>query len=315
MPPGSLPPVLFGKFPDRADFVRQGGSPALDALDTVTQRALWPSPPVREGPLYRFVYNPPGGPHALAGALQLSHDRVGREYPLIVGRPIDRRELDPAAAPSWPLRWADVFDGAAAVVHQAVRGQARMDDVAGWVRALPAATWAVGRSPAVDAHVRAAAALPAHAFARRLPGGEDGLRLMLHRLATILRGTTVPGYGVRVALPAADDAFGRADGVSFWLAAGAHLMRARPPWPTLFWTDGDAGRPAALFVFYGGLRSQALRPLLLGADDPDTVAALDAAPDAATRRALGDDRAPFGRLLADPLASVADVLARLHTLV
>ena len=315
MPPGSLPPVLFGKLPDRADFVRQGGSPALDALDTVTQRALWPSPAVREGPLYRFVYNPPGGPHALAGALQLSQDRVGREYPLIVGRPVDRRELDPGAAPSWPLRWEDVFDEAATIVRGAVVGHAPVADVQARVAALPPAAWAAGRSPAVDRHVRAAAALRACDLFGCLPGGEAQGQLMLHRLAAIVRRPTVPGYGIRFALPSPSDGFGRADGVSFWLAAGAHLMRARPPWPTLFWTDGSGEGPGALFVFYGGLSSPALRSLLVGAADPDTVVDLDAAPDAATRRTLSAGASPFARLLADSHASAADILGRLHTLV
>ena len=99
MSAGAPAPVLFGKLPDRADFVRKGGgSPALDALDTVTQRALYPALETTDGPLYRFVYNPPAGPHALAGALRLSRDRVGRQYPLIAGRPFERAALDPATA-------------------------------------------------------------------------------------------------------------------------------------------------------------------------------------------------------------------------
>jgi type VI secretion system ImpM family protein len=313
--PGAPPPVLFGKLPDRADFVRHGGSPALDALDTVAQRAIWPSLPAREGPLYRFVYNPPGGPHALAGALQLSRDRVGREYPLIVGRPVDRSVLDPAAAPSWPLRWGPAFDGAAEVVRRAVAEQAPIAAVTEWVRGLPDAPWEAGRSSAVDAHVHAAAALPARDFLGRFPGGPGHALLMLRRLAAILRQPTAPGYGVRFTLPAPADDFGRSDGVSFWMAAGSQLMRARPLWPSLFWRDADREGPGALFVFYARLSSPALRSLLVGAPDPDTVLALDAEPDVADRRALSDGRSPFARLLADPNASVADVLARLHTLV
>ena len=308
--PGAPPPVLFGKLPDRADFVRQGESPALDALDTVAQRALWPPPPTADGPLYRFVYNPPGGPHLLVGALQLSHDRVGREYPLIVARPVDRRSLDPGAAPSWPLRWEATCDEAAVSVYGAVVGLAPAADVLARAAALPEATWDSDRSPPVDRHVRAAAALAAGDFARRLPGGAPQAARTLSSLAALLRQSALPGYGLRLPLPAPADDFGRADGVSFWLAAGAHLMRARPPWPSLFWTDASPGQPAALFVFYGSLSSKALRSLLLGAVDSDTVASLDVpAPGAA---AAGTPA--FDRLLADPHASVADVLARLHTL-
>lgn len=303
---------MFGKLPDRGDFVRcGGGSPALDALDATIRRALGPSLPSRTGPLYRFVYNPPEGPHALAGALQLSRDRVGRSYPLVVGRPIDRRALDPAAAASWPLRWEDVFDAAAIVVHGAVGGEAHFADVTPRVAALPHATWAPGRSPAVDRHVQAAVTLPARDLFERLPGGVAQGHATLCGLIDVLQAAAVPGFGVRFALPEPAADFGRADGVSFWLAAGAHLMRARAPWPSALWSDASADQPAALVVFYGGLSAQALRPLLAGVADPNTVLALDADAGRTAKRVS----APLAALLSDPSASVADVLARLHTLV
>lgn len=313
MPPGAPPPVLFGKLPDRADFVRHGApSPALDALDALVQKALRHRLPSADGPLYRFVYNPPEGPHALAGALQLSHDRVGRQYPLVVARPVDRRALDPAAAPSWPLRWAEALDEAAVVVRGAVDGHAPFADVLDRTARLPEARWADGRSPAVDRHVRAAATLPARVFFERIPGGEPHAIRILQRLATLLRRETVPGYGVRIPLPASAEGFGLADGVSFWLAAGAHLMRARPPWPTVLWTDATAAGPGALVVFYGGISALALRPLLAGAVDPDTVASLAVGADPVAARGVPS---AFAQLLATPGASVADVLVRLHALV
>lgn len=313
MPPGAPPPVLFGKLPDRADFVRQGGpSPALDALDALVQKALRQRLPSAEGPLLRFVYNPPEGPHALAGALQLSHDRVGRQYPLVVARPVERGTLDPAAAPSWPLRWAEVFDEAAVIVRGAVDGHAPFADVSDRMVRMPEAQWAVGRSPSVDRHVRAAEALPARVFFERIPGGEPHAIRILQRLVTLLRRATVPGYGVRVPLPATADGFGLADGVSFWLAAGAHLMRARPPWPTILWTEATPAGPGALVVFYGGISALALRWLLAGVADPDTVVSLAVGSDPVAARGVPP---ALAQLLADPTASVADVLVRLHALV
>lgn len=305
MPPGALPPVLFGKLPDRADFVRHGESPALDALDTVTQRALWPSLSGHEGPRFRFVYNPPGGPHLLAGALQLSRDRVGRVYPLIVGRPVDRRDLSPGTAPAWPLCWDDVFEEATTIVRGAVDGHAPFADVLARVVALPDAAGPAD-SPSADRHAAAAAALPARDLFQRLPGGPEQAIRVLHQLALTLRRT--PGYGVSLPLPMPSTDFGRSDGVAFWLAAGAHLMVARPPWPTLFWTDSIGDAQGTLFVFYGGLSSPTLRSLLVGAPDPNTVMALAAGRPTAVP-------ATFARLVADPSASVADLLARLRALV
>lgn len=306
MPPGALPPALFGKLPDRADFVRHGGSPALDAFDTVTQRALWPSLSGHEGPRFRFVYNPPGGPHLLAGALQLSRDRVGRVYPLVAGRPVDRRELDPVTAPAWPVCWDDLLDEATTVVRGAVDGHAPFADVLARVVALPDAPWPAD-SPPLRRHAAALAALPARDLFQRLPGGPEQALRVVHRLALTFRRTPVPGFGLSLPLPVPSPAFGRSDGVAFWLAAGAALMRARAPWPTLFWTGDTDAVPGTLVVFYGGLSSAALRSLLDGSPDPNTVLAL-------TEGRPGPVPAAVARLLADPNASVADVLGRLLSL-
>lgn len=309
------PPVLFGKLPGRADFVRKGSSsPALDALDTVTQRALWPALTVAEGPLYRFVYNPPAGPHALVGAMKLSHDRVGRQYPLIAGRPFERATLDPGAAPSWPLRWAAVHDAAAAVVGPAVSGQVPFDAVAAAAMHIPEVVWVPDRSAEVDRHVQAVAALRAGDLFRQFHGGDARVLQMLVYLVHLLRKGAVPSFCISLPLPAPLPGFGRADGVAFWLAVGAHVMRARPPWPSLFWTDGVGERPGRLYVFYGGLSSHAFRFVLSGAPDPDTILALDAPPAASVLPALKASLPSFQRLLADPSRSVADVLMRLHTL-
>lgn len=312
MSAGAPAPVLFGKLPDRADFVRKGGgSPALDALDTVTQRALWPALDAPGGPLYRFVYHPPAGPHALAGALRLSRDRVGRQYPLIAGRPFERAALDPSAAPTWPLRWVAVHDAAAEVVEAAVAAAATFDDVAARAMQIPSVDTSPGASPAVARHVAAADGLRAADWFSRFPGGTARVLPMLAYLAYLLRRGPLPSFCLRLPLAAPSADFTRADGVAFWLAAGAHVMRARAPWPSLFWTDGEGVHPGRLYVFYAGLSSHAFRFVLRGVPDPDTILGLDAPPAASALPALRAALPSFERALADPRLSVADVLARL----
>lgn len=315
MSAGAPAPVLFGKLPDRADFVRKGGSsPALDALDTITQRALWPALTATKGPLYRFIYNPPAGPHALVGALQLSHDRIGRQYPLIAGRPVERAALDPGEAPWWPLRWARVHDAAAAVVAPAVAGLVPFEATATAAMQMPDARTGPGRSPEVDRHLEITADMPAGELLGRVPGGTPRSLQMVAYLAHLLRRGALPAFCLSLPLPAPAPGFGPADGVAFWLVAAARVMRARPPWPSLFWTDGAGPRPGRLFVFYGSLSSQALRFVLSDAPNPDTILALDAPPSAAVLPALKAALPAVERLLADPRLTVADVLARLHAL-
>ncbi len=305
-------PVLFGKLPDRADFVcKGGGSPALDALDTITQRALWPSLDASDGPLYRFVYHPPGGPHGLAGALRLSRDRVGREYPLIAARPFERTALDPAQAPTWPVRWSPVFDAASDVVRAAVTGTAAFDTVIAAAMQVPPADTTAHAPPGVVRHVGAADRLRAADWLARFPGGPRRALAMLAYLTYVLRRGPLPTYCLRVPLPPATDDFSRDDAAAFWLAAGAHVMRARAPWPSLFWSDSVPGLAGALHVFYGSVASHAFRFVLQGAPDPDTILGIDEAPPPSALPALRAALPAFERLLADPRLSVADLLARL----
>ena len=314
MPPRPEPrpePVLFGKLPDRADFVRRGApSPALDALDELVQRALRTGPKPRTGPLYRMVYAPPSGPDALVGGLSLSRDRVGRSYPLVVARTAPRDALDPHAAASWPLRWADVLDDAVATVYGAIERGASLDRVAAHIAEMPPLAPPSGPAPRVDAHVRAAASLPASWLWARLWGDPDPRRpaAILRQLASSPRRPLT--YGLRFPLPPAAPDFGPADGAAFWLAVCWHLLATPRHPPTLFWTDGP--HDGALTVFFGGLTHRALRPLLGGHPDPDTVVRMDLVPEATVRRALGALPHALARVLRDPRASVADVLAHLH---
>lgn len=306
---GASGPVLFGKLPARADFVRRGAaSPALDAFDALTQRALRSGARAADGPLYRMVYVPPGGPHALVGALRLSRDRVGRAYPLVAGRTVEWGRLDPVASASWPLRWRPLLDGAAALVDAAVRGGA-LPDLDARLDALPELALTQGRSREVDTHVRALSALHAHDLWARLWGasGPSCAGFVFGRLAAAPSG--LPAYGLRFPLPPSAPDLRSSDVVAVWLAVCWYLLPTPTAPPTLFWTDGP---PGALVVFFAGVGPSAFRALLAGTPDPGRIAHVDGGPDAAVDRTASGLPPSFRRLLRDPRASVADVLARLH---
>lgn len=303
-------PVLVGKLPARADFVRRGPpSPALDTFDDVVQRALRRGSKPRSGPLYRMVYVPPGE-DAVVGALRLSHDRVGRAYPLIAGRTVARDRLDPSTSASWPLRWRPLLDPASQVVEAAVGG-ASLDDMEHARTRLPALPPASGRSADVDTHVRALGALRAHELWRRTWGitGASCAAAVFHRLARMPPGP--PAYGLRFPLSPPATGFGTDDAAAVWLAACWHLIPTPETPLSLFWTEGP---PYALFVFFAHPASSTVRAMLGGQSDPDRVAHLDREAARVARRAAVAFPSAFRTLLRDPDASVADVLARLHTI-
>ncbi len=306
----SLGPVLFGKLPARADFVRRGpASPALDAFDALVQRAFRTGPKPESGPLYRMVFAPPG-PHAVVGAVRLSRDGVGRAYPLVAGRTMPREHLDAATSAAWSLRWSPLLDAAGGLVDGAVRG-APLPDLDGRLVGLPALAETSGRSAEVDAHVRAISTMRAHDLWHRTWGGTgtSGAAVVLHRLAVAPPGP--PAYGLRFPLPPPSPDFRTRDAVAVWLAVCWHLIPTPHTPLTLFWTDGP---PYALFVFFSGLGPTTLRSLLGGGSDPDRVAHVDRGAAQAARGAADQMTPAFRKLLRDPRASVADVLSRLHTI-
>lgn len=304
------PPILFGKLPVRADFIRRGGpSPALDALDALTQRALRSGAHARTGPLYRMVYAPPGASDVLVGAVQLSRDHVGRTYPLVTGRSLGRAGLDMRAAAAWPLRWDALLTAAAELLTAAIQEEAWMPAVEARLAALPPLLAPAGRAAEVDAHVRALGALPVQALWTQLWGSPARVGLVLRRLAEARR--RPPGYGLRFPLPPSAATFGRRDAVAFWLAMSWSLLRAPSGAPSLFWTDGE---PGALIVFVSAVVPAALGSLLAGEHDPDHIEAIDAGTPAQAEHAYVSLPSASRRLLEAPSTSAADFLGHLHTL-
>jgi type VI secretion system protein ImpM len=123
-PPG--PPQLgfFGKVPTRGDFVNRRLGQALQAaLDQWLSRAIVTSrrqlgtewlPTYLVAPVWRFVAGPGTlGPHATAGVLMPSVDRVGRYFPLVIAL-----ELPGLASPWRLVRAAEAwFDGVEALAR------------------------------------------------------------------------------------------------------------------------------------------------------------------------------------------------------
>ncbi|MEM0961875.1 MAG: type VI secretion system-associated protein TagF [Bacteroidota bacterium] len=299
----------MGKLPDRADFVRRGPpSPVLDHLDDLSQRALR-SKPGKAGPLWRTVFAPPGA-HALVGALQLGRDAVGRAFPLVAGRTVEQEGLDPDGAAAWPLRWRSLCDASASLVTGALYGDASLEAADRQRDALPLLAPAHGRSDDVDAHVRALSSLPAAHLWQRIWGRPDpGLAAVVFRqLARMPRRS--PSYGIEFPLPTPAPDFRTVDAVAFWLAVCWHLVPTASAPPTLFWTSG----PGRLVAFFGDLAVPAFRALLVGASDTDRIARIDDGPAGDPARVLSDLPSDLHRALMHPNATVADILARLHTL-
>ena len=247
--------ACFGKLPTHGDFVRYHASGrAMQGFDAWVQQGLVR---VREhaahgegdGGAICFFVDLPGAPHALAGALRPSRDRVGRRYPFLVAVEAEKERIEGRRIPSWPVRYARFFAAAAAFVDEAVGGHFPEADVVERLGALRALF--DGALFPVDYEHRLRQTPAEALWVRTWGDAEDGRKYVVLRNLTE-RLTNARGRAPREAfrLPLPPDAQGL--DVSFWLEAYWRLLGRPPDQPALFWTvpadGGAAGSTASLFI-------------------------------------------------------------------
>jgi type VI secretion system protein ImpM len=115
-----IAPGFYGKLPARGDFVgRRLGRPFIDAWDGWLQQAILASRDTLgtrwletylTSPLWRFALGAGCcGPRAAAGVVMPSVDKVGRYYPLMLGREFTE-ELDPTGFAPTVAPWHQALE-------------------------------------------------------------------------------------------------------------------------------------------------------------------------------------------------------------
>lgn len=193
-----------------------------------------------------FFIDLPNAPHALAGALRPSRDRVGRTYPFLVAVEIEKREVDGRRIPSWPVRYAQFYEAAVTVVDEAVDGHLADADLAPRLATLRR-LYDSAAFP-VDYGHRFRQATASSLWARTWGDPEDGRKYVLLKNLTerLARANgRAPREALQIALP--DDAAPL--DVSFWAEAYWHLLGRPPAQPALFWSLAGPGEaPPVLFL-------------------------------------------------------------------
>ncbi len=243
-------PFVFGKVPDRGDFVRAGRQGVLvDELDEWLQRGLLAlRGPIEGSPTVAFVLARPAG--TLLGAFHPSRDRAGRAFPLAVGG-----ALDPALAiDGSQIASRGSFLGAAAVLCGEIIGGLAPEE------ALP--------------RLRVPAAPADHSRKALLDGfGDAGVDAVVSRLDEVLgpfRQAQPPRYGLGLPMP--EEPALRASAAAFWIDAVSARIKRRGS-ITALWTVSAS--PPRFVLFAGAPTPDALAYLLMGADS-DGVYVVDA---------------------------------------
>lgn len=310
--------ACFGKLPTHGDFVRYHASGrAMQGFDGWVQQGLvrvrqhaGRAEPDGEGGAVCFFVDMPGAPHALAGVLRPSRDRVGRRYPFLVAVEAESRRIEGRRIPSWPVRYARFYAAAAAFVDEAVAGHFPETDIAERLGALRALF--DGALFPVDYEHRLRQTTADSLWARTWGDAEDGRKyVVLKNLTDALANARgrAPREAFRVPLPR--DARGL--DVSFWLEAYWRLLGRAPDQPALFWTAPTETAADAVLYIASAPPPADLLAHLHHADLPrdGTVRALDDAhgqPAALAALALP---AQYGTLLEDDGLDLCAFLERL----
>lgn len=314
--------ACFGKLPTHGDFVRHHASGrAMQGFDGWVQQGLvrvrqhaGRAEPGGDGGAVCFFVDMPGVPHALAGVLRSSRDRVGRRYPFLVAVEAESRRIEGRRIPSWPVRYARFYAAATAFVNEAVAGHFPEADVSERLAALRALY--DGALFPVDYEHRLRQTPAETLWARTWGDAEDGRKyVVLKNLTDGLANARgrAPRDAFRVPLPR--DASNL--DVSFWLEAYWRLLGRTPDQPALFWTTPDDaaladGAEHALFIASAPPPADLLVHLHDAAVPADgTVRALDDAhgePAALAALALP---ARYGTLLEDDGLDLCAFLERL----
>jgi type VI secretion system protein ImpM len=247
-------PFIFGKVPQRGDFVRAGAlGPLVDELDEWLQRAVMAlrGRPAGEEPV-AFVMGRPSG--ILLGALRPSRDKSGRVFPLAAGGFLPGALLTGAE-----LNSRGPFLNAARATAEAVVAGQPLDVATAGMRVPPFPSGHGGLVPAL-----VFGAVPVESVA-----------ISLATALVPLTQTPTPKYGLGLPLPA--DPARRAAGAAYWLDAVGARTRERPA-VTMLWDASSEG--ARLAYFAGPATADALSYITTHAP-ADGVFDVDAAPPAA----------------------------------
>jgi type VI secretion system protein ImpM len=306
--------LAFGKIPAHGDFLRLGArNTTVDALDRWLQEGLAELKRQRGNlrdedeaatPIH-FVFAMPSAPEVLVGALVMSRDRVGRRYPLLVARAIQKRFLDPQDVPLWPVVWRELFAASAALAAEAA---ASLDGarLAERLDGLPPVT-APSEGALLRDHLRALSAQPAAEFWESLWGDAESPNkyAVVSRLLEAIRPgarATVPAFGLSFPLaglgttPASE---------AVWLAAVWRVLPRLTELPVLAWPTGPHG--GRLLVFPAGAMRRSAASVLGGAANPRLIVEMDAPLARPTDAVVG---LPFevGQLLESPETPLAAFL-------
>lgn len=250
--------TCFGKVPTHGDFVRYRSdgdlARAFDAwlqqgLYTLKSRSVTRQQHYDRSLPFAFCFRERAGETALVGAMQPSHDRVGRRYPLVVARELDRVEA--RDTPRLPVEHAAYLASVQQIAVQAASGTVEYRDLESILESIRT-TEPVHPSDAFEnflAETRFASVVT-HTWGYF----EDARKyLVIKNLLDARDGSDVArvaSSGIRLPLGSGRGAEGYE--AAFWLEVCDRILHVRWEACSFFWTSGEtANEPGSLVLFPG----------------------------------------------------------------
>ncbi len=239
--------LAFGKIPTHGDFVRLGARRAIvDLLDQWLQEGVaeWKRQFTQneESPApVRLVFAHPQSDEVLVGSVVMSADRVGRRYPFLVARGLDKSDLNPVDIGSWPEAWKPFFEAADDLTRTATSGMT-VEEVEAELAWLPSIMYG-------DSSQSPLGAVTGSEFWTSMWGSPDASEkyaVMLRLLQLREAGGTAAINDGGLSFPLPNDG-GDTTGAAFWLSALDGIVEQNSAIPTIAWPAGGGGNSLLVF--------------------------------------------------------------------
>jgi type VI secretion system protein ImpM len=266
-------------------------------------------------PAFSFYYDPGSAAQALVGVLRPSRDRVGRQYPFLVGFETEARLFDAHRLSRIPVFFEPFYERAAQLVGEATAGGIDYNDLPARTDSLGAATGEAGSA----GYSRYLQNTTANALWERLWGYADDSRkyLLFKNLLDILlpvRGRMPGSFPLLLRFPLCPDGHTTAFDVSFWLEVCLRLLAYPALRPSFFWSapaPGEAARPPFLLLSLSPPAAVMFTYLLPLGDDGDTLCDLEHMGNQRAVEAVLSIPPPYNTLIDDSSLSLEAFLRRL----
>ena len=314
-----MQPGLLGKMPAHGDFVRANATGTLWRLfdgwiqegTYLAQQKNRLSHDFADAPGYGFLFTPANESHALVGYLKPSRDQIGRKYPLILARTIEKPGTDAASLRRLPVLHERFLSDARVLIDRAARGAIDRQSI---LTQLEQMSGSIDQQQADAAYYSYLSETSWRELCADIWGQFDAASkyLVFKNLAdllTPLRAGVPPQYTLGFRFPGGTDKTVHGNTMSFWLDLIFRSLRHSEVTPSLFWRLPAEGKRSisSLLAFFRSPTSRVFSEMVPDEIESDHICDLDKIGAHKVAEARSHLPASLGEILDNPESTLMEL--------